>query len=128
MLLQDMKTTVAALERVRTLGVHVAIDDYGTGFSSLSYMKELPVDTLKIDRCFITDICSEYTDQAIVHSTIVLARNLKMKVLAEGVETVEQLAMLQAYGCEEIQGYLFSRPMPEEEFLTLLREGTRYPV
>jgi diguanylate cyclase (GGDEF)-like protein len=128
MLLQDMKTTVAALERVRTLGVHVAIDDYGTGFSSLSYMKELPVDTLKIDRCFITDICTEYTDQAIVHSTIVLARNLKMKVLAEGVETIEQLAMLQAYGCEEIQGYLFSKPMPEDEFLTLLREGTRYPV
>ena len=100
--------------------VHISIDDYGTGYSSLFYMKELPVNTLKIDRCFITNICEDPADQAIVNSTIVLARNLGMTVLAEGVETEEQLEKLRAYGCQEIQGYYFSKPLPAAEFTRLL--------
>ncbi len=119
-LVEDMGTAVAMLEKVRTLGVHISIDDYGTGYSSLFYMKELPVNTLKIDRCFITNICEDPVDQAIVNSTIYLARNLGMTVLAEGVETEEQLAKLRAYGCQEIQGYFFSKPLPAVEFKALL--------
>ena len=119
-LVQNMQATVKVLEEIRSLGVHVSIDDYGTGYSSLSYMKELPVNTLKIDRCFIVDLCESPADQAIVNSTIVLARNLEMNVLAEGVETAEQLAILQQYGCHQIQGYYFSRPLPQAAFTALL--------
>jgi EAL domain-containing protein (putative c-di-GMP-specific phosphodiesterase class I) len=105
---------------VRTLGVKVSIDDYGTGYSSLSYMKQLPVDALKIDRCFIVDICTDRADQAIVNSTIVLAKNLGMSVIAEGVEEADQVALLQSYGCNLIQGYYFSRPLQEGKFTALL--------
>jgi EAL domain-containing protein (putative c-di-GMP-specific phosphodiesterase class I) len=121
-LVQNMEATVSVLEDIRTLGVHVSIDDYGTGYSSLSYMKQMPVNTLKIDRCFIIDLCESQADQAIVNSTIVLASSLGMKVLAEGVETAEQLAKLQEYGCHEIQGYYFSRPLPRNDFTALLTE------
>jgi EAL domain-containing protein (putative c-di-GMP-specific phosphodiesterase class I) len=119
-LVADMEATVAILEQVRTLGVKVSIDDYGTGYSSLSYMKQLPVDALKIDRCFIVDICTDRADQAIVNSTIVLANNLGMSVIAEGVEEADQVALLQSYGCNHIQGFYFSKPLREEPFTKLL--------
>jgi diguanylate cyclase (GGDEF)-like protein len=119
-LVADMEATVEVLEQVRTLGVKVSIDDYGTGYSSLSYMKQLPVDALKIDRCFIVDICTDRADQAIVNSTIVLAKSLGMSVIAEGVEEADQVALLQSYGCNLIQGYYFSRPLQEGKFTALL--------
>jgi EAL domain-containing protein (putative c-di-GMP-specific phosphodiesterase class I) len=115
-----MDSAVAVLEQIRSLGVKISIDDYGTGYSSLSYMKELPVDMLKIDRCFIINLESDAADRAIVNSTIVLARHLGMKVLAEGVETEAQLEALQAFGCDEIQGYYFSKPLPADEFRQLI--------
>ena len=122
LLVQDMESAVTVLEQIRSLGVKVSMDDYGTGYSSLAYMKELPVDTLKIDRCFIENLETESADRAIVNSTIVLARHLGMKVLAEGVETEAQLQTLQAFSCDEIQGYYFSEPLPEREFRSLLVE------
>ncbi len=122
LLVQDMDSAVTVLERIRSLGVKVSIDDYGTGYSSLAYMKELPVDTLKIDRCFIDRLDRDAADRAIVNSTIVLARHLGMKVLAEGVETAAQLSALQAFSCDEVQGYFFSEPLPEREFRSLLTE------
>ncbi len=122
LLVQDMDAAVVVLEQIRSLGVKVSIDDYGTGYSSLAYMKELPVDTLKIDRCFINKLDRDSADRAIVNSTIVLARHLGMKVLAEGVETAAQLSALQAFSCDEVQGYFFSHPLPEREFRTLLVE------
>lgn len=122
LLVQDMESAVTMLERIRSLGVKVSIDDYGTGYSSLAYMKELPVDTLKIDRCFIDKLDRDSADRAIVNSTIVLARHLGMKVLAEGVETQAQLSALQAFSCDEVQGYFFSHPLPEREFRSMLTE------
>lgn len=122
LLVQDMDSAIAVLEELRSLGVKISIDDYGTGYSSLAYMKELPVDMLKIDRAFIDKLDSDSADRAIVNSTIVLARHLGMKVLAEGVETQAQLSALQAFGCDEIQGYFFSRPLPAEDFRSMLAE------
>ncbi len=122
LLVQDMDTAVTVLEELRSLGVKISIDDYGTGYSSLAYMKELPVDMLKIDRAFIRNLENDAADRAIVNSTIVLARHLGMKVLAEGVETEGQLQALQAFGCDEVQGYYFSEALPQEEFRRLLLE------
>jgi diguanylate cyclase (GGDEF)-like protein len=121
-LVEDLAATSTKLTAVRDLGVQISIDDYGTGYSSLSYVKSFPVDTLKIDRCFITNICENSSDQAIVNSTIVLAHNLDMKVIAEGVETDQQAALLQELGCDQIQGYLFSRPVPAEKLTAMLIE------
>jgi diguanylate cyclase (GGDEF)-like protein len=124
-LVEDMEATVLVLSQMRGLGVKVSIDDYGTGYSSLSYMKQLPVDTLKIDRCFIVDICKDKADQAIVNSTVVLANNLGMTVIAEGVEEVDQVILLHSYGCTQIQGFFFSKPLPENGFTALLTGATK---
>ncbi len=122
-LVEDMAATSAKLTAIRELGVHISIDDYGTGYSSLSYMKSFPVDSLKIDRCFITNICDDLADRAIVASTIVLAHNLNMQVIAEGVEKADQLALLVELGCDQIQGFFFSRPLPAQQFAALLGES-----
>ena len=110
---------------MRDLGVQISIDDYGTGYSSLSYVKSFPVDTLKIDRCFITNICEDSSDQAIVNSTIVLAHNLEMEVIAEGVETAEQAQLLQELGCDQLQGYYFCTPVPADSASELFAEAPR---
>ena len=89
----------------------------------MSYMKRLPVDTLKIDRSFIVDLVNDPTDRAIVKSTITLAKSLSMKVVAEGVESDDQLALIRQYGCEEVQGFYFSRPVPADDFIALLAQG-----
>jgi diguanylate cyclase (GGDEF)-like protein len=119
-LVTNVDKTVTILESLRKLGLTISIDDYGTGYSSLSYMKRLPVDTLKIDRSFIIELCSDRADQAIVNSTIVMARALGMTVIAEGVEDAGQLALLVEYGCDQIQGFYFSRPLPAKDFIALL--------
>jgi len=112
LLLQNVEEGIAILQALKSLGLHVSIDDFGTGFSSLSYLKRLPVDKLKIDQSFIRDLNTDPGDAAIVTSMITLAHNLDLTVIAEGVENTEQLGFLRANRCDEIQGYLISRPQP----------------
>jgi diguanylate cyclase (GGDEF)-like protein len=112
MAMQNVELTLAVLRRLREMGAGVVLDDFGTGHSSLSYLKLLPVTKVKIDRSFVRDVCRDAGDAAIVSAVIAMAETLKLRVLAEGVETQEQLAHLKERGCHEIQGYFFSRPMP----------------
>jgi len=116
LIMEDVKHSIAALHAIRALGVSIAIDDFGTGFSSLSYLAKLPVDTLKIDRSFVIDMTAGPQGLALVSTVISLAHSLKLKVVAEGVETEEQRRLLQLLGCDEMQGYLFSKPVPCEAF------------
>ncbi|HQZ98550.1 MAG TPA: EAL domain-containing protein, partial [Pyrinomonadaceae bacterium] len=104
-------SAVSMMERLRGLGLELSLDDFGTGYSSLSYLHQLPVKFLKIDRSFIGRITENAEKREIVHTIVRLAQNLKMQVVAEGVETEEQLEELRRQGCEFGQGYLFSRPM-----------------
>jgi diguanylate cyclase (GGDEF)-like protein len=108
------------LGALRAMGIRLAIDDFGTGYSSLAYLKNLPVEVLKIDRSFVKDIPHDRNDMEITAGIVALSRNLKLTVLAEGVETSEQLAFLKEQGCTRYQGYLFSRALPCEEFEQLL--------
>jgi len=116
LIMEDVKHTIASLQAIRAMGVSVAIDDFGTGFSSLSYLSKLPVDTLKIDRSFVTDMTAGPEGLALVSTIISLAHALKLNVVAEGVETDEQSRLLRLLGCDEMQGYLFSKAVPGEIF------------
>ena len=115
-IMEDVRRSIASLKAIRALGVTIAIDDFGTGFSSLSYLSKLPVDTLKIDRSFVTDMTAGPEGLALVSTIISLAHALKLKVVAEGVETEEQSRLLRLVDCDEIQGFLFSKPVPGEIF------------
>jgi len=123
LLVENIDATVATLDRLNAMGLQVSIDDFGTGYSSLNYLKRLPLDTLKIDQSFIRDITTDADDAAIAQAIIGLAGSLRLKVIAEGVETMEQLAFLQNEGCQEVQGYLFCRPQPPGELATWLTEN-----
>ncbi len=114
-LLTDLEETRRALERLRDIGVTVSIDDFGTGYSSLGFLTQLPIDTLKIDRSFIADGLSSRDGIAVSSSIIGLARTLGLDVIAEGVETDEQLRTLSELGCDRIQGFLISRPIPGDQ-------------
>jgi diguanylate cyclase (GGDEF)-like protein len=116
LIMADIKHNIACLQEIRKLGVTIAIDDFGTGFSSLSYLARLPVDTLKIDRSFVIDMTSGPERLALVSTIINLAHSLKLRVVAEGVETEEQARLLRLLSCDEIQGFLFSKPVPAEIF------------
>lgn len=118
--MEDAQHTVRILEALRDIGIRIAVDDFGTGFSSLGYLKRFPVNTLKIDRSFIQDLPAA-ADQAIVSAIIVLANKLNLNIVAEGVETPGQLVCLNALGCHEVQGYLFAPALPAEEAEELLK-------
>ena len=116
LIMEDVKYSVATLQAIRAMGVRIAIDDFGTGFSSLSYLSKLPVDTLKIDRSFVIDMANGEDGLTLVSVIINLAHALKLKVVAEGVETDEQLRQLRSLNCDEMQGYLFGKPVPSDVF------------
>jgi diguanylate cyclase (GGDEF)-like protein len=121
LIMEDVKHNIASLQAIQGMGITIAIDDFGTGFSSLSYLSKLPVDTLKIDRSFVIDMTTGPQGLALVSTIIQLAHSLKLKVVAEGVETEEQSRLLRLLSCDEMQGFLFSKPLPagifEEKFL-----------
>lgn len=123
-LMSDSAATVLILDRLRALGIHVSIDDFGTGYSSLSYLKSLPLDALKIDRSFISDVTVNPDDAAITRAIITMAHSMNLKVIAEGVETEEQFAFLRSNNCDEAQGYLFSRPLTAADATKLLISRT----
>jgi diguanylate cyclase (GGDEF)-like protein len=122
-LMDDVESTASVLQALKAMGVHLAVDDFGTGYSSLSYLRQFPIDVLKIDQSFIQQISADPYDSAIVSAIIDMGKNLNQRVIAEGVETHEQLAFLQARRCEEGQGYLFSRPVAATQFAQLLQQG-----
>lgn len=123
--MHDVDVTIETLQALRAMGVQVAVDDFGTGYSSLAYLKRLPIDVIKIDRAFIKDLSEDANDAAIATAIIAMARSLGYRVVAEGVETPLQRQFLEAYGCDEIQGYLLSRPLPAAEFAQWLAERER---
>jgi len=118
-LMQDTEMMTGTLHALKDLGVQIAVDDFGTGYSSLSYLRRFPIDTLKIDQSFVHDIDGD-AGEPIVSAVIAMGKSLKQRVVAEGIETREQFAFLQSHHCAEGQGYYFSRPLPAEEFATLL--------
>ncbi len=122
-LIQDTAAAIATLKELKALGVRVAIDDFGTGYASLMYLKQFPLDTLKIDKGFVSNVTRDAQNKAIASSVIQLARKLNLKVVAEGVETEAELAFLKRYKCDIIQGYLFSRPVPAAELESMLAEN-----
>jgi EAL domain-containing protein (putative c-di-GMP-specific phosphodiesterase class I) len=119
----DTDAVAADLHRLHELGVSISIDDFGTGYSSLTYVKNFPVDRLKIDQCFIRDLATDPSDAAIVRAIVSLGHSLELDIVAEGVETADQLERLRAEGCDEVQGYYFGRPLPVGEFLALAFEA-----
>ena len=125
MVMHDVDNAIAILRNLKALGVHISIDDFGTGYSSLSYLRRFPIDVLKIDQSFVNDLTVDPDDAAIVVSIISLAHSLRLQVIAEGVETAEQLAFLRARGCDQVQGYYFSRPLAPEAFERMFQEGSR---
>jgi EAL domain-containing protein (putative c-di-GMP-specific phosphodiesterase class I) len=122
-LLQDSATTLATLHQLRSLGVRVAMDDFGTGYSSLSYLQSFPFDKIKIDRSFIKEVADRKNAVDIVRAVAALANGLGMVTTAEGVETVQQLDAVRAEGCTEMQGFVFSKPLPAGEVESLLAAG-----
>jgi EAL domain-containing protein (putative c-di-GMP-specific phosphodiesterase class I) len=122
-LMRHAESTAYALEKLKTIGVRLAVDDFGTGYSSLSYLTRFPIDALKLDQSLIRDIIAKSDNAIIVGAVISMGKSLKHRVIAEGVETREQLAFLQAHGCDEGQGYYFSRPMVTRQFANLLETG-----
>ena len=118
LLMQDMQASQVALYDLKALGLEIYLDDFGTGYSSLAYLKKFPIDALKIDRSFIRDIPGNTDDEAITRAIVALGQALRLKVVAEGVETDAQLGFLNREGCDEVQGFLFSKPLCFDEFIT----------
>ena len=127
MLLHDIEGTIAKMQALKEQGVQFSLDDFGTGYSSLQYLKQLPLDQLKIDQSFVHDITTDNSDKAIVTAIIDMARHLELSVIAEGVETEAQRSLLQASGCLHYQGFLFGRPVPLQGFEASVREGSPQP-
>ena len=128
LIMQDVELAVATMQRLKELGVRITIDDFGTGYSSLSALKTFPVVRLKIDKSFISDLADDVSDQAVAAAVISLAQKLHLKVIAEGVETDEQIAFLREHHCDEMQGYHFSPPVPPGDIEVLLRKEAGLPA
>ncbi len=121
-LIQDAEATLDTVRRLKALGIKLSVDDFGTGYSSLAYLKRFAVDKLKIDQSFVRDLVSDPDDAAIVRAIVQMAHGLKLRTIAEGVETVEQADHLRMFHCDEVQGYLYARPMPADDFATFFRQ------
>jgi EAL domain-containing protein (putative c-di-GMP-specific phosphodiesterase class I) len=122
-LMIEPESAVEILREIKSYGIGLSVDDFGTGYSSLAYLKRFPIDTLKIDRMFIKDITSNHEDAAITRAVIVLAHELDLNVIAEGVETFDQLELLVKHGCDQIQGYLFSKPVTSDECAAMIKSS-----
>jgi EAL domain-containing protein (putative c-di-GMP-specific phosphodiesterase class I) len=122
-LLRDMNQACQTLQSLRDLGIRLAIDDFGTGYSSLTYLKRFPVDVIKIDRSFIKDLPANGNDGALTSAVIAMGHSLEIELVAEGVETWAQVEFLLARGCHLVQGFLFSRPVPAQDFVALVAQG-----
>jgi diguanylate cyclase (GGDEF)-like protein len=127
MVMQNVERAICLLEKIRSRGVRLAIDDFGTGYSSMSLMKKFPIDTIKVDRSFVRDLAKSPEDRAIAKAIISMSKALGLAVVAEGVETIEQDGFLRRHGCDEVQGYLFSKALPAEEFPFLFRTHVLSP-
>jgi EAL domain-containing protein (putative c-di-GMP-specific phosphodiesterase class I) len=121
MVMRNVSRAIKVLDAVQSRGIRLAIDDFGTGYSSMSLMKQFPIDTIKIDRSFVRDLPVDTEDQAIAQAIISMGKALGMTVIAEGVETVEQETFLRNHACDEMQGFLFSKPLPAKQMADLLR-------
>ncbi|MEN8169109.1 MAG: EAL domain-containing protein [Pseudomonadota bacterium] len=122
MVMDDVDSAIETMHALRDLGLRLAIDDFGTGYSSLSYLKRFPINTLKIDQSFVKDLATDSDDASIVQAIIAMGRQLDLHIVAEGVETGEQLEFLRNHGCKEVQGYFMSRPLPSDEFTKLISQ------
>jgi EAL domain-containing protein (putative c-di-GMP-specific phosphodiesterase class I) len=122
-IMENAEATIVTLDEFHQLGITISIDDFGTGYSSLNYLKRFPVNKLKIDQSFVRDIVTDADDAAITNAIVALGHSLKLKTIAEGVETPEQLEFLRSIHCDEMQGYLFSKPLPADEATKLLKDG-----
>jgi EAL domain-containing protein (putative c-di-GMP-specific phosphodiesterase class I) len=120
-LMQESKSTDIVLQALKRLGVKLALDDFGTGYSSLSYMRRFPVDALKVDKSFVRDLITHAADAGVVSAVIQMGKSLNMRVVAEGVETKDQVLVLREMACAEAQGYYFGRPMNAADFSDLMR-------
>ena len=123
--MQDVEDVIGKLKALGELGLDIAIDDSGTGYSSLGYLARLPVQTLKIDRSFVITMLNDQNVMTLVSTIISLAQSLRLNVVAEGVDSEEQAKMLHLLRCDQMQGYLFSRPLPFDDMTALLRKGGR---
>jgi EAL domain-containing protein (putative c-di-GMP-specific phosphodiesterase class I) len=124
-IMRDAAESARCLREITALGIRLSVDDFGTGYSSLGYLRSFPISCLKIDRSFVRDFDRYPNGAAIAQAIVALAKSLNLKVVAEGVETRAQLDVLRRFGCDELQGFLFSRPLPAEEMVELLRSGQR---
>jgi len=124
LIMRDLDKTIDTLQSLKSMGVQLAIDDFGTGYSSLSYLKHFPIDCLKIDQSFVRDIDTNSSDAAITLAIIAMAHSMKLKVIAEGVETKEQFNYLKSHSCDEVQGYYFSRPLPANKIAGVLKKAS----
>jgi diguanylate cyclase len=122
-IMQNPDYAVSVLNEITSLGIHISIDDFGTGYSSLSHLKRFTVNTLKIDKSFVRDVEKSATDAAIATAIIAMGSSLKLKVIAEGVETEEQMEFLRENNCDQVQGFLFSKPLPADQALEILRKN-----
>jgi len=121
----DEEAVVSALQALRQRGIRIAIDDFGTGYSSLAYLRRLPVDILKIDRSFVSNITSDSGDASLAAAIVSMGRALGLKLVAEGVETAAQQDLLAGWGCDDFQGFVYSPALPPEELAALLASGRR---
>jgi EAL domain-containing protein (putative c-di-GMP-specific phosphodiesterase class I) len=127
MVMRNVSRAVKVLNAIESRGIRLAIDDFGTGYSSMSLMKQFPIDTIKVDRSFVRDLAHDAEDQAIAQAIISMGKALGMTVIAEGVETAEQQAFLRNHACDEMQGFLFSKPLPPQQMADLLRSAALLP-